>query len=111
MNTNTLQVNGPTEFEAVALQSDRPVAVDFWAEWCGPCKAMGPALEEAAEQLEGQAHIAKVNIDEEANRELASRYSIQSIPTVLYFKNGELKDRSVGLIGKEDIVNRLVALN
>jgi len=111
MSTNTVKITGAEEFDSVALRSGQPVAVDFWAEWCGPCKALGPALEEAASELADQARIAKVNIDDAENRDIATRYGISSIPTILYFKDGELVDRSVGLLGKEAIVERLNSLN
>lgn len=111
MSANTIKITGAEEFNTLALQSDQPVAVDFWAEWCGPCKALGPTLEEVAGDLKGTARVAKVNIDEAGNQDLATQYGISSIPTILYFKDGELKDRSVGLLNKEGISERLAALN
>ncbi len=111
MNTNITHINGANEFESVALGSERPIAIDFWAEWCGPCKALGPTLEAVAEEVSDRASIAKVNVDEPGNDELAARYGISSIPTILYFKDGELKDTSVGLLSKEAIVGRLTSLN
>ncbi len=111
MNTNIVHINGVDEFETVALNSDRPIAVDFWAEWCGPCKALGPTLEAVADEVSDRASIAKVNVDEPGNSELAARYGISSIPTILYFKEGELKDTSVGLLPKDAIVDRLNSLN
>ena len=111
MSRHTVKINGAEEFDVVALQSDRPIAVDFWAEWCGPCKMLGPTLESLAEELKGDANVAKVNIDEAGNNEIAARYGINSIPTILYFKDGELKDKSVGLQTKESIAERLSALN
>ncbi len=111
MSANTVKISGAEEFDTLALQADQPVAVDFWAEWCGPCKALGPTLEEVAGDLKGQARVAKVNIDEADNQDLATKYGISSIPTILYFKDGELKDRTVGLLNKEAISAKLAALN
>ena len=77
--------------------------VDFWAEWCGPCKMLGPILEEISEDLKDKLQVVKVNLDE--NQDLAMKYSIRSIPTLLLFKNGELLDMQVGLPSKSDLVD------
>lgn len=85
-------------FQSEVLQSAEPVIVDFWAEWCGPCKMIAPALEEISSELQGKVKIAKVNIDE--NPELAAQYGVRSIPTLLMFKNGEVADIKVGAAPK-----------
>ncbi len=89
-------------FEKEVLQSKEPVVVDFWASWCGPCKALAPILEEADTELAGAVKIAKINIDEE--EELAAQFRVMSIPTLLLFKNGEVVNKVVGLIPKEDLL-------
>lgn len=88
-------------FDNVVLKSDLPVLVDFWAPWCGPCKLLGPTLEEISTENEGKLSIVKINIDE--NQEMAAKYGIKSIPTMLIFKNGELKNQLVGSMAKKDI--------
>lgn len=103
----TIEVNGEN-FEQQVLRSDKPVVVDFWAEWCGPCKMLGPSLEEVAASHRDRFVVAKVNVDE--NPDLAARYQIQGIPTLIYFVGGEARDRSVGVASKKDITARLTAL-
>jgi thioredoxin 1 len=102
----TIEIN-EANFASEVLQSDKSVLVDFWAEWCGPCKMLAPALEEIAREQPG-VKIAKVNVDE--NPALAERYGIQSIPTLLYFAGGEVKDKTVGVIGKRQILAKLEKL-
>ena len=89
-------------FRKDVIESDKPVVVYFWAEWCGPCKKLSPILEEVAEELDGEVTIAKVNVDEERN--LGAMFQIMSIPNVLIFNHGEKVDEFVGLRSKDDIV-------
>ena len=92
-----IQADGST-FDSDVLQSDVPVLVDFWAEWCGPCRMVAPVLEEIAEEGDGKVRIAKVNVDE--NQEIAMQYGVSSIPTFILFKNGEAADRIMGAVPK-----------
>jgi thioredoxin 1 len=89
-------------FQADVIQSKEPVLVDFWAEWCGPCRAVAPVLEEVAGELKGKLKIVKLNVDE--NPETAAKYGIQSIPTLMIFKNGEMASRQIGAAPKAKIV-------
>ena len=104
---NTIEIN-ESNFERDVLQSKEPVVVDFWAEWCGPCKMLAPVLEEIATEQSGRVKIAKVNVDH--NPTLAARFSIQSIPTLLYFVGGEVRDQTIGAVGKRIIVSKLEKL-
>ena len=92
-------------FAAEAMQSDQPVLVDFWAEWCGPCRMLAPTIDELAGEYEGRAKVGKLDVD--ANKEVATQFGIMSIPTVLVLKNGELVKKFVGLSGKDDLAAAL----
>jgi len=103
----TIEIN-EANFEGEVIRSNQPVLVDFWAEWCGPCKMLAPVLDEIAREQAGRARVAKVNVD--ANPALAARFGIQSIPTLLYFVGGEVRDQTVGVTGKRVIVSKLEQL-
>ena len=104
-NNMALELNDSI-FEEKVLKSDKPVLVDFWAEWCGPCRMVGPIIDELSKDYEGKAVVGKIDVD--ANQEFAAKYGVRNIPTVLLFKDGELVSRQVGVAPKktyEDAIN------
>ncbi len=92
-------------WENDVLNSDRPVLVDFWAEWCGPCRMVGPVVEEIANDYEGKAVVGKLNVDEEPS--VSMKYGIRSIPTLLVFKGGEVVDKVIGAVPKSSITEKI----
>jgi len=98
-----------TTFEEVVLRSDKPVMVDFWAQWCGPCKMVGPIIDQISEEYHGRVVVGKVDVD--ANQQFAAKYGVRNIPTVLVFKNGEVINRQVGASPKKvytDVIDALL---
>jgi len=97
-----------SNFDREVTQDDKPVIVDFWAEWCGPCKMIAPLLDEIAREKADAVKVAKVNVDE--NQSLSLKYNIRAIPALLFFKNGQLRDQITGVTSKKDLLNRIEAL-
>ena len=95
-------------FDEVVLHSDKPVIVDFWAEWCGPCRIVGPIVEEIGNDYTDKAVVAKLDVD--SNPNVTRKYGIRNIPTVLFFKNGEVADKQIGAVPKSNLVTKLEAL-
>ncbi len=106
MSANIKDLNTSTFDETVA-GGETPVLVDFWAPWCGPCKAITPILEELATELDGQVRITKVNVDEAGD--IAAKFGIRNIPTLLLFKNGQVVEKIVGLTSKADLTEKITA--
>ena len=104
MGKNTTELTDDN-FEQEVLKSDVPVLVDFWAEWCAPCRAIAPAVEEIAEEYQGKAKVGKLDVDN--NPKVAVEYGIRSIPTLLVFKNGEVAEQIVGAVPKSQLVSKL----
>lgn len=94
-----------SNFEEVVLNSDQPVLVDFWAEWCGPCRMVGPLVDELHTEYEGKAVVGKVNVDQQSA--IAAKYGIRNIPTILFFKNGEIVDKQVGAAQKSALAAKI----
>ncbi|MBX7203449.1 MAG: thioredoxin [Bacteroidia bacterium] len=94
-----------SNFEELVLKSDKPVLVDFWAEWCGPCRVVGPIVEELSKDYEGRAVVGKVDVDNNPN--ISMKYGIRNIPTLLVFKNGEIVDKQVGAVPKTVLAQKL----
>jgi len=92
-------------FDELVLRSDKPVLVDFWAEWCGPCRMVGPLVEEIAKEYDGKAVVGKVNVDN--NPGISTKFGIRNIPALLYFKNGEIVDKQIGLVPKSILAGKL----
>jgi len=97
-----------SNFDREVTQDGKPVIVDFWAEWCGPCKMIAPLLDEIAREKADAVKVAKVNVDE--NQSLSLKYNIRAIPALLFFKNGQLRDQFTGVTSKKDLLNRIEAL-
>ena len=108
MENSTVIKLDESNFDRELTQDDKPVIVDFWAEWCGPCKMIAPLLDEVAREKAGAVKVAKVNVDE--NQSLSFKYNIRAIPALLFFKNGQLRDQVTGVTNKKDLLNRLDAL-
>jgi thioredoxin 1 len=95
-------------FDEMVLKSDKPVVLDFWAEWCGPCRMVGPIVEELAEDYSGKVIIGKVDVD--SNPNISVKYGIRNIPTILFIKNGEIADKQVGAVPKNVLASKLDAI-
>jgi thioredoxin 1 len=104
---NTIELTD-ANFETEVLQATQPVVVDFYADWCGPCKMLAPTLEEIAGEQAGRAKVAKLNVD--TYPDIAQRYGVQAMPTLLYFRDGEVRDITLGAVGKRVVVSKLEAL-
>jgi len=97
-----------SNFDELVMKSDKPVLVDFWAEWCGPCRMVGPIIEEISNEFAGKALVFKCDVD--SNPGVAAKFGIRNIPTVLYFKDGKIADKQVGAVPKNTFVAKLNAL-
>ncbi|WP_262248465.1 thioredoxin [Parapedobacter soli] len=100
----TLEITD-SNFDEVVLQSEKPVLVDFWAEWCGPCRMVGPIVEELASEYDGKAVVGKVNVD--YNPDISVKYGIRNIPALLFFKDGQIVDKQIGAVPKSALAEKL----
>jgi thioredoxin 1 len=103
----TIDVTDAT-FDEVVLQSNKPVVVDFWAEWCGPCRMVGPIVKEIGNDYDGRVVVTKLDVD--SNPEVSGKFGIRNIPTILFFKDGKIVDKQVGAVPKNVLVSKLEAL-
>jgi thioredoxin 1 len=101
MSSSSIEHITDDSFEPEVLQSDVPVLVDYWAEWCGPCKQIAPILDEVAKEYQGRLKVAKINVDE--NRQVPARFGIRGIPTLMLFRNGNVEDTRVGALSKSQL--------
>jgi thioredoxin 1 len=106
-NSAAVTIN-ESNFDSEVTKSTQPVLVDFWAEWCGPCKMIAPILDEIAKEKAGSIKVAKVNVDD--NQSLSVRYNVRAIPTLIFFKNGQVADQVTGMTSKKDLLHRIEAL-
>jgi thioredoxin 1 len=97
-----------SSFDELVIQSDKPVIVDFWAEWCGPCRMVGPIVKEISEDYTGKAIVAKVDVD--SNPQISAKFGIRNIPTILFFKGGQIVDKQVGAVAKSVLTSKLEAI-
>lgn len=95
-------------FDEIVLKADKPVLVDFWAEWCGPCRVIGPMVNDIAEDYKDKVIVGKLDVD--SNPAVSAKYGIRNIPTILFFKNGQVVDKQVGVVPKGNLVNKVEAL-
>ncbi len=102
------EVVGKEQFDKEVLQSEKPVLVDFWAPWCGPCKMLSPVVEEVAQENEDNLKVVKVDVDQ--NSEISAQYQIASVPTLMFFRNGEPVDSIIGAVPKSEIENKISGL-
>ena len=108
MENSAIITLNESNFDRELTQDDKPMIVDFWAEWCGPCKMIAPLLDEIATERAGSVKVAKVNVDE--NQSLSVKFNVRAIPALLFFKNGQLRDQVVGMTTRKDLLGRLDAL-
>lgn len=108
MSSANIAILTDSNFDQEVLKASTPVLVDFWAEWCGPCKMISPILDEIADETAGKLKVAKVNVDQ--CQEVAARFQVRAIPTLLFFKNGEVKDQIVGMKSKSELLAKAASL-